>query len=75
MRISFYEKKKKITSNFFLAKIIVELMAKAIKKTVTFNLFIIIYGRIGFRKLDNAISLKPRKGIFYRFLTQHHLLP
>ena len=37
-------------------------------KTVTFNLFIIIYGRIVCLKLDNAISLKPKNRSLLPFL-------
>ena len=66
-------RKKKLPQLFF-GKIIVELMAPAIKKTGTFNLFIIIYGKICFRKLDNAISLKQKKKFFLPFLDTKPLI-
>ena len=51
--------------HFFLAKIIVKLMAPAFQKLLKFNLFIINYGRICFLKLDNAISLQQKKPFFF----------
>ena len=47
-------------------------MAPAFQNTLTFNPDIINYGRFGFLKLDNAVSLLPKKDFFHRFLTQNN---
>ena len=49
---------------FLSANIIVKLMAPAFQNTLTFNPDIINYGRFGFLKLDNAVSLQPKKTFF-----------
>ena len=65
----------KIDPNFLLANIIVKLMAPAFQNTLTFNPDIINYGRFGFLKLDNAVSLLPKKYFFHLISTQNHFLP
>ena len=47
-------------------------MAPAFKKSIKFNHFIINYWRIGFLKMDNAISLQ-QKSPSHRFLTNFFL--
>ena len=42
-------------------------MAPAFQNTLTFNLDIINYGRFSFLKLDNAVSLQPKKMTFSPF--------
>ena len=57
---------------FFLANIIVKLMAPEFQNTLTLTHYIISYVRICCLKLDNAVSLLPKKLFFCRFLTQNH---
>ena len=58
----------KLDSNLFLGYIIVKLKAPAFQNTLTFNHYIINYGTICLLKLDNAISLLPKKKHFLLFL-------
>ena len=49
-------------------------MAPSFQKTLTFNHYIINYGRICFLKLDNAISLLPNKAFLKTFLDTKQFL-
>ena len=70
-----YKSDKKINFELKEPKLqnIVKLMAPAFQKSLKFNHLIINYGRIGFLKLDNAISLQQKKPFFYHFVTQNVL--
>ena len=43
-------------------------MAPAFQNTLTFNHNILDYRRIGFLKLDNAVSVLPKKSLFSPFI-------
>ena len=74
----FFEQKvlccPRLYPSFFLADIIVKLMAQAFQNSLTFNPDIINYVRFGCLKLDNAVSLLPTKDFVHGFLKQNHFL-
>ena len=57
------EKIQKLGPNFFFANAILKLMVPVFLNTLTFNHFI-IKNEIFFVKLDNAVSLLPKKSLF-----------
>ena len=63
----------KLDYNFLLANIIVKLMALAFQNTLTFNPDITNHGSFSFLKLNNAVSLQPKKDFFTVFLTKKNI--
>ena len=60
--------KPKLDPNFLWASCIVKLMAQAYQDILTFNPYIINYGRLSFLKLVNKVSLLQKKSLFSQFL-------